>query len=73
MKRSFNYRSTIPDVVLAQHKPFYSRRASEDEVLSVESTIFLVRKQPALQALVSLVYHVTNLQCALHAPALDFT
>ena len=35
---------TIPHVVWAQHKLFYPGLASEDEVLSVESIICLVRK-----------------------------
>ena len=57
--------TTISDVVQAQQKPFYTARTSKDEVLSVESIIFLVRKLQALQTRVSLVYDVTYLQCAV--------
>ena len=60
VKRSFKRRRTIPDVFWAQHKQFYPGRASKDQVLLVVSKIFLVRKQPALQTLVSPVNDVTD-------------
>jgi len=38
--------STIPDIVWAQHKSFYSWRASEDKVFLVISIIRLAGKRP---------------------------
>ena len=53
----------IPDIVLVQHKPFHTWRASEDKVFSVMSMVHPVGKGSALQTLMSIVYSMSDLQC----------
>ena len=61
------FQPTIPVIVLAQHKSFYPRRESEDEVFTVVSMVCHVGERPALETLVPIVYRVADLQRHKHA------
>ena len=50
------FQPTIPDIVQAQHKPFYPRRASEDEAFTVVSMVCHVGERQSLETLVPVVY-----------------
>ena len=54
------FQLAIPDIVQAQHKPFYPRRASEDKVFTVVSMVCHVGERPALETLVPIMYRVAT-------------
>ena len=58
---------TVPDVVWAQVKQFFSGWTSEVEVVLIISMELLVLEWPALQMLVSLIDLMPDLQCSVDA------